>query len=242
MRSLLCLIVFVPVMHAQTSTLSFEAASVKPTEHGRTNAEAAGRSFIDIPDAEHLRAQNNSLFELIQFAWNLKDGQIAGPLWLNDYTIAFDIAATAPPGTSRDQMRLMMRALLAGRFGLVMHFEKKMLAGYELTVGKKGAKLIPATDDEHRSMGGAVGIHATKITMDDFADYLARELKAPVTDQTGISGVFDIHFLYAREPDANSAPSMFTAIEAATGLVLKPAKVSVDILAVDHIEKAPTAN
>ena len=91
-------------------------------------------------------------------------------------------------------------------------------------------------------MGGGVGINATKVSMGDFADYLARDLKMPVADKTGVAGVFDIHFLYARGPDANSAPSIFTAIEQATGLLLKPARVPVEILVVDHVEKTATAN
>ena len=43
------------------------------------------------------------------------------PKWVS--TDAFEIQARAPGNPTKDQMRLMMQALLAERFQLTIHFE-----------------------------------------------------------------------------------------------------------------------
>jgi uncharacterized protein (TIGR03435 family) len=58
----------------------------------------------------------------------------------------FDIEATAPLHTTKDQYRLMMQALLAERFGLKLHFEQRelpVLAMVLVKPGKPGPRLIP---------------------------------------------------------------------------------------------------
>jgi uncharacterized protein (TIGR03435 family) len=73
----------------------FEAASIRPTEHGKASSDAVGYSFVDVADPGHLRAQNSNLDELVRFAWGLKDGDISGPAWLTDSFTAFDITDSA---------------------------------------------------------------------------------------------------------------------------------------------------
>ena len=222
---------------------AFDAASIKPTAHGKANPDATGYSDVAVVDPGRFRAQNSTLDELIRFAWSLKDNEVSGPVWLNDSAIAFDIAATAPSTTSNEQMRVMLRTLLTDRFKLAAHQETRMLSGYELVVVKKGPRLIPANPQGHRSIGSSGGkIVATKVTVARFADYLATDLKMPVVDKTGIVGDFDITMQYSRDPDANSGPSVFTALQDELGLKLEAAKVPVEILVVDHVEKLPIAN
>lgn len=239
---LLAVIPLFSVLAEPQAQPTFDAASIRPTEHG-TTPDAPGYSDVAVADPGHLRAQNSTLDELIRFAWNLKDNEVSGPVWLNDSAIAFDIVASAPSGTPKEQMRVMLRALLTDRFKLAVHQETRMLSGYELVVVKKGPKLTPADPQGHRSIGSAGGkVVATKVTVTRFADYLATDLKMPVLDKTGIAGDFDITVQYSRNPDANSAPSVFTALQDELGLKLQPAKVPVEILVVDHVEKSPTAN
>jgi uncharacterized protein (TIGR03435 family) len=140
-------------------------------------------------------------------------------------------------------MQLMMRTLLAERFHLTTHFEDRTVSGYEMIVGKKGAKLITAKPEEKRCLCGRGGFNVTGVNLTDFANYMATDLRAPVANKTGIEGLFDIAFQYDHHPEATSTlPSLFTALEETTGLQLKSAKVPVHILVVDHAEKTPTAN
>jgi uncharacterized protein (TIGR03435 family) len=229
---------------AQTQTPpAFEVASVKPTQHGR-NADGWSRSSVDIPSPDRLVAENSSLDELIRFAYDLKDYQVSGPVWLNDDSESFDIVAKAPPGYSKDQVRVMLQVLLMGRFKLAAHRETKVLPIYELVVGKNGPKLkgaAPASRKGTSSGGGK--LTATKVTMADFAYELSRQLNRPVLDKTEIAGVFDITLRYAREDDGASIdPPLFTAIQDTLGLKMEAAKGPIEILVIDHIEKAPTEN
>jgi uncharacterized protein (TIGR03435 family) len=57
----------------------------------------------------------------------------------------YTIEAKCPANTTKDQMRLMMQALLADRFKLTVHYESKESPVYALTLvkaGKLGPKLI----------------------------------------------------------------------------------------------------
>ncbi len=53
----------------------------------------------------------------------------------------YEITATMPPGTTKEQVRLMLRNLLVERFHLAVHHEARNFPGYELTVAKDGPKL-----------------------------------------------------------------------------------------------------
>jgi uncharacterized protein (TIGR03435 family) len=69
-------------------------------------------------------------------AYGVDLDQVSGPAWIgfmggNNY----DITATMPPGTTKEQFRLMLQALLMERFHLAVHHETKDFPGYELVVG-----------------------------------------------------------------------------------------------------------
>jgi len=66
---------------------------------------------------------------------------------------------------------------------------------------------------------------------------------APVVDHTGLSGTFNIDLTYAPDSSTDSdLPSLYTAIEEQLGLKLKPEKVTVDTLVIDHVDGTPTPN
>jgi len=69
----------------------------------------------------------------------VKNYQIVGPSWLD--TERFDINATLPPETTKQQFQVMLQNLLAERFKLTIHRETKELPAYVLTVGKGGPKM-----------------------------------------------------------------------------------------------------
>jgi uncharacterized protein (TIGR03435 family) len=83
---------------------------------------------------------------------------------------------------------------------------------------------------------------STSLSMQGFADFLARQLDRPVFDKTGVPGDFEIAMEYGRENDTSGRPSLFTALQEKLGLKLEAVKGPVEILVIDHIEKAPTEN
>jgi len=130
--------------------LSFEAASVKPSE-----AKNPGIGIRRQPGGR-FDTFNTPVKLLITFAYQIQDYQLAGgPGWINNDR--FDIVAKFPgdpppiiPGSGPDHMMLAMRTLLADRFKLVVHKETRQLDTYALTLvkpGQPGPALKPATGD-----------------------------------------------------------------------------------------------
>lgn len=233
-----------PLLAQTESRPAFDIASVKPTSHGQADAQGFTHSDADMVSPGRFAAENSSLDELIRWAYNLQEYQVAGPAWLNDKNVCFDIQAKAPAATTKERMRVMLQTLLIDRFHLRAHNETRQRAIYELVVGKTAPKLKPADPASQRSVFSAGGsVQATKVTMDRFVVSLASFLNQPVFNKTGIDGAYDISFKYALDQDTSStAPSLFTAIKETTGLILRPAKGPVEVLVIDQIDRSPTAN
>lgn len=80
------------------------------------------------------------------------------------------------------------------------------------------------------------------------ADYLGNAIGSPVEDRTGLTGIYDVHLEFVPEsPNATAAASdpgtgIFDAVQSQLGLKLVTAKVPVETLVIDHLEKVPTEN
>lgn len=131
---------------AQTSSakLEFEVASIKPAapqEPGRPiRIGAAGGPGTTDPG--QLKYSNASLQMLIMQAYNVKRFQVTAPDWMN--SAQFDIVAKVPPGASKEDVRVMLQNLLAERFQMKVHMEKKEMQAYALVAAKGGVKLKPS--------------------------------------------------------------------------------------------------
>jgi uncharacterized protein (TIGR03435 family) len=182
-------------------------------------------------------------------------------------TARFNVTAKIPPGTDRKQFEVMQQALLAERFGLQAHFQKKDMTVYVLTVGKGGPKLTASKEPEMaKSDGlwkppasGPPGRTMASVTrkadsMSELAYFLSNQLGQPVTDGTGLTGRYDyvLKFLMvpggrAAGPTAIDGPapeaetSLFDAVRE-LGLQLEKQKGQSDMLVVDHAEKVPVEN
>ena len=142
----------------------FEVASIKPNKSGD------GRMLIGFQPGGRFSATGITLRMLIGIAYGSPQPLpnfriIGGPSWIN--SDRFDIVAKAegdvPPGPD-SPFPLMIRAMLADRFKLVVHNESRELPIYELVLarsdGKLGPQLRPATVDcaamaAARGRGGA---------------------------------------------------------------------------------------
>ena len=93
--------------------------------------------------------------------------------------------------------------------------------------------------------GHSWAIDGKGVAMRDLARALIRaELHAPVADRTGLSGSFDVHLEWLGDA-ANASDStqaqLYTALREELGLKLETAKVPVEVVVIDHIEK-PSPN
>ena len=226
---------------------AFEVASVR--SHNPAVGEGRERESIDsVPGS--LTIRNASLSSCIKWAFQIKDYQISGPGWL--ISEKYDITAKAAGPVPLNQLRQMLRTLLTDRFQLQFHRETKELPVYILIAAKSGPKLHKAEPDSNTSMQGRNGsfvFHGT--SMPQFAEDLATlsQVDRPVLDRTGIPGIFDFNLKFGESNDemkralvAGDGASIFTLIQEQLGLKLEAQKGPVEMLIIDHVEKAPTEN
>jgi uncharacterized protein (TIGR03435 family) len=244
-----------PKLMAADASPVFEVATIKPSK-----PDSQGRLFR--VNGRRFSTFNTSLSALITFAYGVHPRQITGgPTWLE--TEKYDLEAQ-PDGEGQPndkQWRNMLQKLLADRFNLTFHREKRELSVYAIIVGKTGAKLTKSEGDPNGLPGllfrGLGVLPARNATIADLADVMQRAvLDRPVVDQTGLSGRFDFQLrwtpdetqfggLGVRPPspaeDAEAPPDLFTAFQQQLGLQLKSVKAPVDVLVIDRIEK-PSEN
>jgi uncharacterized protein (TIGR03435 family) len=243
-----------PAMPANANP-SFEVATIKPSA-----PDEPGKLFSVRGD--RFTTINTTLSDLIKFAYDVQDKQILnGPDWMP--TDKFDIAAQPDiPGTpSSAQLKSMVQKLLADRFQLKFHTDKRELSAYVLSVAKSGPKMKQSDADAGSLPGlffrGLGVLTVRNATMFDFCGLMqAAVLDRPVVDQTGLTGKWD--FLLKWTPDesqfggmgikvppptdaADAPPPLFTAIQEQIGLKLEAGKAPVSVLVLDHVEK-PSAN
>ena len=133
--------------------LEFEVASVRLNEKWKFADPGYSLDSDDnyVP-GESLFIADGPLSTFIGFAYKLDllHSMIANlPKWANEQS--YEIRARVPGTPSKDQVRLMMRALLIERFQLAIHFEKQEKPALALTLIKPG-KLGPGL---HRHDEGA---------------------------------------------------------------------------------------
>jgi uncharacterized protein (TIGR03435 family) len=132
----------VAVLSAQApverSAPTFEVASIKPNT---SDAPPSSRFPLGPGDAyvagSLFSATNQPLINYIRFAFGRSQGELLRlPSWV--YDERFDIQARAAREATKDEMRLMIRALLAVRFSLAWHVEQREESVLELVVAKPG--------------------------------------------------------------------------------------------------------
>ena len=200
-----------------------------------------------------------------------------GPGWIDSERYRIDAKAEHPVNV--EKMRgPMMQALLEDRFQLKVHRESRPIDVYELTVDKGGPNLQPAKEgacvpfDRNRpppepALGepqpvlcGQLGRNARGgfdipgVTIAGLCRQLTAYVDRSIVDQTGIPGVFDVHFEMsaidlgyagaAPDPSSPFSPGDGRAIASALekiGLRLRPGKGQSDFLVIDRIER-PSEN
>jgi len=250
MRPATLLLAAVMVSYAQAP--AFEVASVKPnTAEGRMSVQFSSDRFT----AFHI-----GVVPLVVVAYDLNLRQISGL----DHTFdgRFDIVAKAEHRVSSSEMSQMLQSLLADRFKLQIHWDTREAPVYSLTVAKGGPKLrrtdspeadIPQvrTPDSAIGVDTASGIRYTHESMADFvwALSLISRIDRQIIDNTGIEGHYDFTLAFDPNPvpsvgtDAppRLRPDIFSAVREQLGLKLETARVPVQFLVIDHVER-PSAN
>jgi uncharacterized protein (TIGR03435 family) len=133
-----------------SASLSFEVASIKPAGPIDPVAIMSGKAHVGMSvDKARVDIGGATLMSLICLAYKVKPYQISGqPDWLTAGMNAdrYDILAKMPDGADKDKVPEMLQSLLAERFKLTLHRDKRDTPVYALTVAKGGLKMkeVPA--------------------------------------------------------------------------------------------------
>ncbi len=173
---------------------SFDVATIKPNNSGATSMQGLtvnGRNFA---------TRASSLLDLISFSYEVQAKQVVGgPDWLDKER--YDIAAVpdVDGAPNPEQVRSMIRKLLADRFKLTFHKEKRDLSAYVLTVAKSGRKLTPTEMKGplpgigFRPAAGGLSLSMRNGTLSDFTGFLqVIVLDRPVVNRTELTEKFDL--------------------------------------------------
>ena len=216
---------FLPVLTSvavMAQTPQFEVASIRPSSASATDRVNVGVHI----DGAQITVNYFSLKDMIRMAYSVKDYQVTGADFLA--SDRFDVAAKIPAGSKPDELRDMMKALLAERFQLKIHHDTKDFPVFALVIAKGGLKIQELPPDAESSeeaakapvnvtaSGGRGGVNVNyghgssftfadnklvgkKLTMANFAETLARFEEKPVVDMTGLKGNYDIELAFTPE-------------------------------------------
>ena len=230
---------------------AFDVASVRPSERPAGRGMGFRRDNIQVSPTS-LTMRGVSLKTAIRWAYHVMDYQVSGPDWIGFQR--YDIAAKAAAPASEEQLREMLQSLLADRFGLAVHRQKKEESAYVLLVGKNGPKFHESTTEGESSIAAErskMTVTVQRTPLSQLVDTLSLVLRTPVVDETGLKGRYDITVNAAKyiasdrqpgDPPLDPVALIIIGIQEELGLKLESRKVTLDLVIVDHAEKVPTEN
>jgi len=234
----------------------FEVVSIRPAAPD----QRGGGGFLP----NRFSMSNVTLLSLIQLAYDIEGYQLVnnGPAWINSDRFVID-ARIAESSPTRAQIHLMVQAVLSERFKLTVRRETRETATYTMDFSRADRRLGPklrrsqidcsTQEGRNRALAvladgrkpcyttmssgfyGADGVDFVQLT-----NLLSRELGRPVTDRTGLAGLFDWELKWADAPEIDG-PSLVTAFEEQLGLKLQSARGPMEVLIVESAER-PTPN
>lgn len=252
----------VVTLSAQAPAPAFEVASVKRAVPG-----TPGSRVRFLPGGRFV-GENVALEFVLQRIYGLRPFQIvaAPPVKAiigDGYNSRYQIEAKGPESASEDDLKEMLKTLLAARFQLRSHKESRDIPVYALVVAKGGVKGARAADGKG---GGIASMLPGWMRGQGTAPrYLAEQLSSlvdrPVIDRTNLDQVIDFDLTWTPDgavgndtapgcppsfqemakrvgwklPDSG-CPSIFTAVQEQLGLRLESQLAPMEVLVVDSVQ------
>ena len=200
-----------------------------------------------------------TMLDLIATAYGVAGENVkGGPTWLEQNR--YDIRAKVPPGTTPDDIKAMLRSLLADRFHLVTTTGSAPMPTYVLSSGPGKPTMTAAEEAGEGSCvpappppGGApsyITINCKQMSMGAFAetlhDFAGGYLDQPVVDETKLTGTWNFSLKWTGRgqlaTQGADGISIFTAVEKQLGLKLALKTVPRPVFQVVSVNAAPTPN
>lgn len=261
---------------ASVGTAAFEVASVRQNTTGDTRTSASpgllpppvGRAT---PRPGRVTIRNIPLRDLIALAYDVNSNLASQLLTGGPGRILgtrFDIEALPPDGAPASETLPMLRTLLADRFKLRVHIERRGIPVYALVMareGRFGAKLQPSDVDcdapgARKAPSAANPQPACRLSIYEFGKPERGNLTMsdrsplpsligriqpfvdrPLIDATGLTGSFEWSVSFATGGDSASAPVIYTALQEQLGIKAERRTAPFDVVVIDSVEM-PTPN
>jgi uncharacterized protein (TIGR03435 family) len=177
------------------------------------------------------------------------------------------VIAKVPDGTTPATAKVMLQALLADRFGLVIHKDTRPVPRYVLSVGKGGSKLKPASGSgkdgcQPQQQAGGRGVPGDPASIPNIkvachnltAAAIAENLHQmaggyldhDVIDSTRLDGSWDFDIEWtgrgALAVKGAEGISVFDAVDKQLGLKLELQNIPLPSLAIETVNRKPTAS
>jgi uncharacterized protein (TIGR03435 family) len=253
MRAALLLVVFAGSCLGQTDSPppAFDVVSVKLDRHADTNELVTTKKAVVRPAYQKFRFTPGRvtcslpLISIVAEAYSVKFWQVSGPDWL--YDGVYDITASMPGNTPKETALLMLRSMLAERFGLKAHWDRKDMPTYALVVNKGGPRLKDSAAGGKSSRVSLPGkFTAQGLSMTALATWLTSNSDLPVIDRTGLTGMYDVALSWTQEYDDLAVSSadrgLFSAVESQLGLKIERSKSLLEVLSIEHVLRVPVEN
>jgi uncharacterized protein (TIGR03435 family) len=202
---------------------------------------------------------STTLQQLVQYAYDVQPLQVTGgPAWVS--TSRFQVDARTERTTTPEQMRAMVRQMLAERFALKVHTDVRERPIYRMVMANRDGKLgrsiyrvdegecggsNPQPCDLSAWSGGLMssGMGLQQLALALFNRSQTTGIDRPVIDHTGLAGMFGFTLMFSPFNTAHVSdhPSIFTALRDQLGLKLEPARGPVELVMIDSVEQ-PTPN
>jgi uncharacterized protein (TIGR03435 family) len=238
----------------QAERPQFDAASIRISQ-------ASDRPSTQY-DAARVELHKASIKHLVRRAWPLPAYQVVWPAWVGERNpLAYDVSVTYPSDTTADHLQLMFQDLLAGRFGLKMHWEWRDVRAFEVEATERGPRLHEAANPAQPTdypkystriergvwhLSSQLGGAPSGLTVAGFLEAInsMHILDRPLVDATGIQGYYDIDLTAPVEVADNkpAASELLGALDKQMGLKASLRTLSLRMLVIDHLERIPTEN
>jgi uncharacterized protein (TIGR03435 family) len=203
-----------------------------------------------------------TMAELIATAYGVDVANVqGGPTWLerNHY----DIRAKVPLKTTPDDVKLMLRSLLADRFHLAVKTASAPMPSYILTAlpgkpkmtesqGSGEGSCVPLPPPPNPPPGAPfyINVSCKNLTMPAFAEtihmFAGGYLDQPVVDETKLEGTWDFTLKWTPrnelEKQGADGISIFAAVEKQLGLKLELKTAPRPVFQVASVDETPTPN
>jgi uncharacterized protein (TIGR03435 family) len=218
-----------------SAAAAFDVASVKPADPDILRSRGLECGFLP---SGRFHALGN-LRWLVACAYDLRPAQsrqqiVGAPKWADDDL--FEIRATFDASPLTGSQRLaMLQTLLADRFKLTVHRERREVPGYALVIARKDGRLGPNLQPTPtmctewldggrrgdvpvifgdlpcgRGVMNASTMRQTRTPLPQLANLLSARVERPVEDRTGLTGFYAFDLRWAAEPSSSTAANSGT--------------------------------